>query len=231
MESLLQPVRRTDLVQEVVGRLREQILAGTFASVGTIPPEGQLGQSLGVSRTVIREAMRILAAQGLVEVSRGKLPRVKPADPGHVFECITTFLRRADHSLADLVEVRRPLESAIAALAAKRATPVQIDSLEEANRQLIAAQTLDEQIDADMRFHTRLAEATGNPIFGLLLEPLTHLLRQSLRETLSRSGVARAADGHELILEAVRRSDSDDASRAMLELLAMAEKDLRDTIQ
>ena len=78
------PLPRLDLVQEVTERLREQILAGAFDADRSLPPEGQLGQALGVSRTVIREAMRILAAQGLVEVSQGRTPRVKPADPTHV---------------------------------------------------------------------------------------------------------------------------------------------------
>ncbi len=224
--SPLRPVGRLDLVQEVTERLREQILAGAFDADRSLPPEGQLGQALGVSRTVIREAMRILVAQGLVEVSQGKAPRVKPADPTHVFQSITTFLQRADHSMAHLDEVRRHLESSIAALAAERATPLHVAVMEEANRQLIAAATLDQQIKADVRFHTLLAEATGNPIFGLLLEPLAYLLRLSLKQTLSRTGVERAAGGHEKILAAVRRGDPAGARQAMLDLVAMSEIDL-----
>jgi DNA-binding FadR family transcriptional regulator len=222
----LKPVARLDLVREVTERLREQILAGAFNADRALPPEGRLGQALGVSRTVIREAMRILVAQGLVEVSQGKLPRVKPADPAHVFESITTFLQRADHSLAHLVEVRRHLESSIAALAAERATPQHVAAMEEANRQLTAAATLDQQIKADVRFHTLLAEATGNPVFGLLLEPLAHLLRLSLKKTLGRTGVERAAGGHQKILAAVRRGDPEGARQAMLDLVAMSEMDL-----
>ncbi len=199
----LQPVPRLDLVQEVTERLREQILAGVFDADGTLPPEGRLGLAFAVSRTVVREAMRILVAQGLVEISQGKVPRIKRADPAQVFDSITTFLQRSDHSLAHLVEVRRHLESSIAALAAQRATPQHVAAMEEANRQLIAAATLDQQIKADVRFHTLLAEATGNPVFGLLLEPLAHLLRLSLKKTLSRTGVERAAGCHGKILAAV----------------------------
>jgi DNA-binding FadR family transcriptional regulator len=225
-DSPLRPVGRLDLVQEVTERLREQILAGAFDADKTFPPEGQLGQALGVSRTVIREAMRILVAQGLVEVSQGKAPRVKPADPAHVFDSITTFLQRADHSMTHLVEVRRHLESSIAALAAQRATPQHVAAMEEANRQLIAAATLDQQIKADVRFHTLLAEATGNPVFGLLLEPLAYLLRLSLKKTLSGTGVERAASGHRRILAAVRQGDPEGARQAMLDLVAMSEMDL-----
>jgi GntR family transcriptional repressor for pyruvate dehydrogenase complex len=118
------------------------------------------------------------------------------------------------------------LESSIAALAAQRATPQHVAAMEEANRQLIAAATLDQQIKADVRFHTLLAEATGNPVFGLLLEPLAYLLRLSLKKTLSGTGVERAASGHRRILAAVRQGDPEGARQAMLDLVAMSEMDL-----
>jgi DNA-binding FadR family transcriptional regulator len=219
-------VRRVDLVQEVAARLEEQILSGQFAPGQAIPPEGRLSVQLGVSRTVIREAMRILGARGLVAVSQGKSPRVKPADPTHVADSIAAFLQRTNHSLRHLVEVRRHLETSIASLAAQRATPDQIAVMEEAIDELAAAQSLDSQIAADMRFHTLLADATGNPVFGLLLQPLTHLLQWSLKETLGRTGAKRAAECHELILAAVRQGDPEAARQAMLDLVAMAEHDL-----
>jgi GntR family transcriptional repressor for pyruvate dehydrogenase complex len=217
---------RVDLVQHVVDSLQEQILSGRLAPNEPLLPEGQLSVQLGVSRTVIREAMRILGAKGLVVVSRGKLPRVKPADSTHVVDSITAFLQRANHPLRHLVEVRRHLETSIAALAAERATPEQVEAMEEANRQLLKANTLDQRVEADIRFHTLLAEATGNPIFAMLIEPITHLLRLSMAETLSRSGEKRAAKCHEKILAAIRHADSEAAKQAMLDLVATAEMDL-----
>jgi GntR family transcriptional regulator, transcriptional repressor for pyruvate dehydrogenase complex len=217
---------RVDLVQGVVDLLGKQILTGQLAPDQPMPPEGQLSSQLGVSRTVIREAMRILGARGLVEVSQGKLPRVKPADPAHVVDSLTTFLQRADHSLLHLIEVRLQLETAIAALAAKRATAEQIAAMEEMNRLLVGQGTLDQRIDADLRFHSLLAEATQNPVFGVLLEPLAHLMRLSRKATLSRTGAERAVAGHLAILEAIRQGDPEAARRAMYEHLAMAEQDL-----
>jgi len=219
-------VRRVDLVQEVATRLEEQILSGQLVPGQAIPPEGQLSVQLGVSRTVIREAMRILGARGLVAVSQGKSPRVKPADPAHVVNSIAAFLQRTNHSLLHLVEVRRHLETSIAAMAAQRATPEQIAALEEANERLATAKTLDSQVEADMRFHTLLAEATGNPVFGLLLQPLTHLLRMSLRETLGRTGAKLASDCHRSILAAVQKGDPEGARQAMLDLVDRAGHDL-----
>jgi GntR family transcriptional regulator, transcriptional repressor for pyruvate dehydrogenase complex len=217
---------RGDLVQGVVDLLEKQIVAGDLAADRPMPPEGELSRQLGVSRTVIREAMRILGARGLVEVSQGKLPRVKPADPAHVVDSLATFLQRAEHSLLNLTEVRLQLETAIAALAARRATADQLAAMEEMNRRLVGPGTLDQRIDADLRFHALLAEATQNPVFGVLLEPLAHLMRLSRKATLSRTGADRAVDGHRAILEAIRRGDPEAARQAMLEHLTMAERDL-----
>jgi GntR family transcriptional regulator, transcriptional repressor for pyruvate dehydrogenase complex len=225
--SPFRPLRRIDLVREVSERLREQIIAGAFDADGAIPSEGQLGQTLGVSRTVIREAMRSLAAQGLVEVSQGRQPRVKPADPQTVVDTFNTYVRRGDHSLLDLVEVRRPLEAAIAALAAQRATPADIERLEDAFRQQTAARTKLRRVETDIFFHDLLAKATGNPIFNLLLDAVGGLMRRSREETLVHKGVERSLAGHRAILAAVKLHDPEAARQAMLEHFVNAEQDLQ----
>jgi GntR family transcriptional repressor for pyruvate dehydrogenase complex len=220
-------VQKVDLVQEVVNRLRDQIISEQFEPSGLMPAEGELGETFSVSRTVIREAMRMLCAQGLVEVSQGRVPRVRSADPQHVVESFGTFLQRGDHSLLDLLEVRRPLETEIAALAAQRVTPPQINEMEETIKQQANASTLEEQIDADMHFHDLLAKAAANPIFGLLLTTLAGLMYKSRQETITYLGSKRALDGHRAVLAAIRRADVRAARKAMLDHLAMAEEDLR----
>lgn len=223
----LRPVQRLNLVGEVVARLREQIIAGVFGCDGAIPPEGQLATSLGVSRTVIREAMRCLASQGLVEVSQGRRPRVKPADPETVIDTFRTYLQREDHSLLDLIEVRRPLETAMAALAAERASDADIERLRESIEVQKSARSKAARIEADIHFHDLLAIATGNTVFHLLLKAVGGLMRRSRQETLARTGVERSLAGHEAILAAVVRHDPDDARQAMLQHLTHAENDLR----
>jgi len=222
----IDPLRRVDLVQETVALLEKKILSGKFVPGEPIPPEGQLSLQLGVSRTVIREAMRILGAKGLVEVSQGRLPRVKPAGPEEVIASLSTFLQRHDHSLLDLIEARRLLEVGCVALAAQRATQEEIDALEQMSRRLSEADSLDGQIEADLQFHLHLAKCSGNPVLALLLAPLSQLMRMSQKETLGRTGVERAAVGHRHIVEAIRRHDVDAARQSMLEHLAMAEVDL-----
>jgi GntR family transcriptional regulator, transcriptional repressor for pyruvate dehydrogenase complex len=223
----LRPIGRPDMVDEVLRRLSEQIMTGAFDAQGLLPPEGALAESFGVSRTVIREAMRTLRAQGLVEVSQGKLPRVKPADAEAAIASLGLLLRRSDGTLLHLIEARRPLESEIALLAAERARPEDIVKLQETIDQLSSAATLDERIEADVRFHRILAESAGNPVFCLMLETIAGLLYESRRQTIAQSGIEVAAEGHRAVLDAVRRHDGAAAKDAMLDHLRLAERDLR----
>ena len=222
----VKPLQRLNLVREAVEQLRRQILGGRLAAGEAIPPEGQLCQRFGVSRTVIREAMRILQAQGLVEVSQGKLPRVKPVDPQDLAQTLGTFLQRGNHSLLHLVEVRQPLESEIAAVAAARATAEEIAALRQSVEQMAAARSLAAQVEGDLAFHDLLATATHNPVFPVLLGVLADLMRRSRRKTLSKTGLARALLGHRAVLAAVEKHRPDEARRAMLEHLSLAKEDL-----
>lgn len=215
-----------NLVKDAAEQLQNQITRGYLAAGQALPSEGELSLQLGVSRTVVREAMRILSAKGFVEVSRGKKPRVKQADASQVVDSLSTFLQRANHPLLQLIEVRCQLETSIAALAAERASREQIAAMDETIRQLLEADTIEKQANADLAFHTLLAGATGNPVFHLLLEPMTHLLRQSRLRTLSRTGAERAAEGHRKILDAVRRGKAAAAREAMLDHLTKAGEDL-----
>lgn len=221
------PLDRPDMVAEVLKRLSQQIMAGDFGSDGVLPPEGTLATDFAVSRTVIREAMRTLRAQGLVEVSQGKPPRVKPAGPEAAIASLELMLRRSQGTLLHLIEARRPLESEIAALASWRATPEHIERLAAAVEALATARSREARVEADVQFHRILAESTDNPVFVLLLETVSGLLRESRRRTLAESGVEIALEGHRAVLAAVRSHDAVAARAAMLAHLQLAERDLR----
>ena len=217
-----------DLVAQVIGHLREQIVAGSYTAGMSLPSEGRLAESLAVSRTVIREAMRSLRSQGLIVMSQGARPRVARVDAGPTAEALTLLLQRSQTTLLQLTEVRRPLESAIARHAAARATAGQIAALEQAVDDLRRAKTLDARVAADLRFHGLLAEATGNPVFAVLLDTLGRLLVASRTRTIRAAGPQPAIEGHAAILAAVARHDPAAAEAAMLEHLAWAETHLRD---
>jgi GntR family transcriptional regulator, transcriptional repressor for pyruvate dehydrogenase complex len=227
-KSSIRPLQRRNLVRDMSEQLRKEILTGCFASTETLPTEGRLCEVFGVSRTVVREAIRSLQAQGLIEVSQGRPPRVKPVDPQSVIETLQTYLHRGNHLLLDLVEVRRPLESGIAALAAERATPQQIEQMRNSIEQMAAARSQNAILAADERFHDLLAEATGNRVFSMLLSVLVDMIRQSRRRTIAKAGLDITVAGHRAILAAVEKRDPDAARKAMLVHLNLAEQALQE---
>jgi len=220
------PIPSVDLVQEMVDQLREQIIAGRYGADGELPAEAQLSESFGVSRTVARESMRTLRALGLVEVSRGRRPRVRPVDPQIATDSLRSLLVRSTATIDHLGEIRRPLEVDIAGLAAENATEEQIDMMQQANQQLASERSIERQIAADTRFHEALATASGNPLFSVMLSSIAPLLDESRKQTISRVGSGRAIEGHVAILDAVRRRDPPAARAAMRRHLEMAAEDL-----
>ena len=211
----------------VLEKITGKIVNGEFPTGMTLPSEGNLAISFGVSRTVMREVMRTLRALGLIEMSRGKRPRVKAPDLQEAIVGLDLLLRRNHASLLNLVEVRRPLETEIAALAAERANDEHLRQLEQSVHELESAPDLRNRIEADVRFHRVLAEATGNPVFVLILQALAGFLRESRSRTLNYSGVERAVSSHRAVLDAIRARDAEAARSAMLKHLRHATHDLK----
>ncbi|HTN77225.1 MAG TPA: FadR/GntR family transcriptional regulator [Pirellulaceae bacterium] len=213
------------LLDSTVKALRERILSGAY-SAGVLPPQGALCDELGVSRSVIREAMRQLQSQRLIEVSQGAPARVLPAGPAGMADSLDLFMRRTETSLAQLSEVRLPLEAEIVALAAERIDDEGLLRLHIAVRRLREGQTLDEQINADLEFHRVLAEATGNPIFVFLLDALAVLMRESRQQTIGRVGIGPAVSGHLAILQGVQKRNVKAARAAMVAHIQDSIRDL-----
>jgi len=224
----LQPLNTQTLTQQAVDTLHAYILARAKDTTWILPSQGELTRMLGVSRTVLREAMNLLQARGLVSIEQGKRMQVKPVGPEAAIVSLDAMLQRTEGSLLHLVEVRRPLESEIAALAAERADEALLLRAEESVRELAAAQTLEAQIAADTRFHRLLAEATGNPVFVALLDTVAGLLRVSRDHTIGTFGVHAALEGHRDILAALRRRDPKGARDAMLRHLQWNELQIRE---
>lgn len=206
-----------DRVAEVRRQLRIAILSNIFPESTPLPSEGKLATSFAVSRTVIREAMRSLRAEGLVEVSQGRRPHVKPATTRQSIDSLEALLQRKGVTLNQVYETRGPLEGHIAALAAERATDADLAALEssvERLEQVRQEQDWDHWFEADLAFHQVLASATGNPVAGLIQETLLRCMHHARQQTPRRIE-DRAIQEHREILEAVRARNPKAARDAM----------------
>ena len=205
-----------DRVSELVQHFERQILSGELAPGDLLPAERAISVEMGVSRSVVREAINRLASLGLVRSLHGSGTRVQAPSGRPITQGYQRLLRQGEIELSKLAEVRLPLETTIAGLAAKHRTDEHLERLERAQSALGQTRaSLEAQVRADLEFHAVLAEASGNPCFGLVLAPLQELLIESRKRTLGRHGAALARDHHAAILDAVRRQDEAGAVAAM----------------
>jgi len=225
---MYQEVKRGRLYEEIVNQIQDLIVQERLQPGNKLPPERQLIEQFGVSRTVVREAIRALEEKGLVEVKHGIGVYVSQLSSDSVSESIALLFQVRKSSLMALHEVREILEVEIAGLAAERATAEDKEEMEEVLR--YAAKVLDsteESLEADLRFHGLLAKATYNEVLPILLNPLAELLRESRRVGMEPPGSAEAPlQGHWEIFKAVKNKDKEQAREAMRRHLQLVRKTL-----
>jgi GntR family transcriptional repressor for pyruvate dehydrogenase complex len=216
-----------DRVSELVTHLEQQILSGQLAPGDQLPSERKLSDEWDVSRSVVREAINRLASLGLVRSVHGSGTRVEAPNGRPITQGYQRLLRQGEVELAQLAQVRLPLETTIAGLAARHRSAEQLDRLARAQEVLAQPRgSLEAQVRADLEFHAVLAEASSNPLFGLVLAPIQQLLIESRRRTLGRHGARLAYEHHGLILDAVQRGDEAAAVEAMRRHLEVNEQHL-----
>lgn len=209
---------RPRLTEQVVDHVTRLITDGTWASGAVLPTEGELAQRFGVSRTVIRECMRVLASRGMLDVRQGRGTTVMSPASWNVTEPLALLVRADRPSLLNWLEVRTILELESARLAAARADGEDRRALGAALRRVCdAAQQPDDYVEADIALHLQVAQAARNPQLHLLLRPLVQPLRRELHETVRVATATEAATReHTAIVERVLAGDSDGARAAML---------------
>ncbi|MGV9316199.1 FadR/GntR family transcriptional regulator [Streptomyces sp. NPDC003691] len=208
--SLTSP-RRSGLTDQVIAQLRNQITSGEWPVGSRIPTEPELVEQLGVARNTIREAVRALAHNGLLDIRQGSGTYVLATS-----ELAGVMHRRfADASPRHVAEVRSALESAAAGLAAERRTErdlQQLDALlvrrEEAWRSGEAARF----VAADMTFHMAVVAAAHNEVLGELYADLGDVLRDWLTEDVGPELRPEHHMDHATLVEAIRSGDGETAA-------------------
>ncbi len=210
---------------QVVHELGRRIAGGDYPPEQVLPNEEELCLQLGVSRTALREAVKVLAAKGLVE-SRPRIgTRVRARQAWNMLDPDVLAWRCAtgpdSQFLLHLTEMREIFEPAAAALAARNRTPAQLADIEAAYEAMAAAQTIADWVRADLAFHRAVLEATNNP----LLIPLAAMTGSALETLLGMTArTARdfrmALPDHGKVLDAIRTADEQTALHRMAGLLS-----------
>ncbi len=221
------------LHSQIVHRLGEAIVAGHYRSEKTLPPEPLLCVELGVSRTVLREAVKSLMAKGLISTGPKVGTRVMPHEQWNWLDPdVLTWQFRVGLTaefLQSVTELRRLVEPPSMRLAAQRATAEQLAEIEQAflRMQQAVASGVDDLTD-DLRFHHLLLKASGNR----LLVQMGKLLRALMRAGFDRLGRRPAVPNstlpwHTEVLRALQARDADRAQVAMAALIEAVDEDLR----
>jgi GntR family transcriptional repressor for pyruvate dehydrogenase complex len=222
----LEPIKSTRIYEEIVRQVRLLISDGRLKSGDRLPPERELAEQFRVSRTSVREALRALESRGLVEIRAGEGAFVRDISVDALVEPLALVILPHREAVGELFEARRLLEPAIAALAARRATPDEIGEMErildEQAREVAHGRT---GVAQDSAFHAALANSAHNRAISRIVNALMDLLTQSREESLQTPGrPQRSHQDHRRILDAIRRRDEVAAHRAVIDHLIAVER-------
>jgi GntR family transcriptional repressor for pyruvate dehydrogenase complex len=232
--AAIEPLEREQrLYERVVEKVLELISSGVWKPGYRLPPERELSEAFGVSRTVVREAVKALEARGVLESATGSRVSVRRADVNIVSQSLQTYMQLANQDDFEirLNEVRRVLEVEMVALAAARKTPEQSAKLRQICQKMrLPGNSAKQMAELDFNLHLTLAEATQNELFEVLLAPLINQLRDQIVLTWEDfpRPVNEVFDQHEAIVSAVESGDADAARQAMMKHLSYSRQVLED---
>jgi GntR family transcriptional repressor for pyruvate dehydrogenase complex len=227
-------LHRDRLYTQVADQIEQLIADESLRPGDKLPGEREMAERMGVSRTVVREAIRVLGVRGLVHVKTGCGTFVQEPSAESAAASIGRLLklRQGDTSFEHIHEVRSMIEVETAGLAAERATDKDLAHLESTIEGMAAhKQDLNTYIKYDHAFHEGLAEATHNSLFNVLLSPISDLLHHVILVSVQAPGALDAGLAHHHnILAQVRQHAPLAARQAMRDHLAEA-KELVQTAQ
>jgi DNA-binding FadR family transcriptional regulator len=220
----------------VVHELGRRVVGGHYPADKVLPNEEQLCQELAVSRTALREAVKVLAAKGLLEARPRIGTRVRTRDQWNLLDPDILAWRCATGVDADflrhLTELREIIEPSAAALAATSRSPGQLEAIAKALRTMETASTIAQWVQADLEFHTAVLKATNNP----LLMPLAAIIGSALESLLgvtarTSDNFKQALPDHQKVFDAIRLQEPQNALHRMAGMLSDTRSLIRATIQ
>lgn len=220
-----------NLTYAIVEELGQAVVTQTYGDAVPFPIEAELCKQFSASRTVLREAVKMLTAKGLLSARPRQGTWVEPENNWNLLDpdVLRWLLERkfSLEMLAEFTEVRFAIEPAAAALAARNATPEGLARIRRAiERMKSAAEGEDDPLESDIAFHVAVLHATGNRFYAQLEDVINAALRISIRLTNSVKGVPQAdVDLHKKVLDAIEAGDSNKA-RAVMESIISEVLDL-----
>jgi len=229
---MVKPVVVRNLHGQVVQELGRLIVGGEIAPGENLPREELLAERMRVSRTALREAMKVLSAKGLIESRQKTGTRVRDTLHWNQLDADVLAWRCASMPTEDfvekLVEMREIIEPAAAAAAARRRTAEQLARIEAAYEAMAAAPDMDAWAEADLAYHEAVLHATHNELMISLFAVVETALGSYFQLSASIAGNFKySLPHHKKVLDAIRRRQPEVAREAMGKMVADSRSNIR----
>jgi GntR family transcriptional regulator, transcriptional repressor for pyruvate dehydrogenase complex len=212
-------VRSVDVTEKLIDTFKRLIADGTFKPGGRLPPERELADNLGVNRSSLRQALKVLQIMGVLfqRVGDGTYLNRNEAE---ILSQPLAFLRlMGDITDEELFEARLIVETELAARAADRAAGEHLAALRRAIADLEASRTDQERLDADLAFHETIFRASGNRLCHLIFRVIARNILESMARIAPRMNVTRPLSFHKAIYSAILERNPEKARERMAEHL------------
>lgn len=220
--SVANPNNSNNLVQKTVDAVIGYIHDNELLPGENLPSESEFAKSLNVSRTVMREASKSLAAMNILDLAAGRRAKVSSFDGSVVERVLTHGVRTKELKILQICDVRRTIEIRSAELAALHRTKTDAEDLTELAallRQLVEKGDKVSAAECDIKFHMLIASSTGNPLFPVLVNSLVNSIRpinNLIWQVVERNNkVEDILLAHERIALAIKENNPDDAVVSM----------------
>jgi GntR family transcriptional repressor for pyruvate dehydrogenase complex len=221
------------VTDEAILKIKDMILSGEIKPRDKLPPEKELSERLGLSRSSLREAVKALEVIRVLDVRRGDGTYVTSLEPRLLLEAMTFITDlHTDSSILELFAVRRILEPAAAALAAVRISAAELATLRALVELVNESTDVEGLVTADIRFHGAIAAASGNAYLASLIDSLSsHTMRARIWRGLTQEhSVERTLAEHKAIADALEGHDAELAQALTIVHICGIEQWLRDAV-
>lgn len=232
-DAMYSPIERTRVFEQIVTQIERRILTGELRHGDYLGSERELAEQFGASRTAVREALKTLAQQGLVDMRPGRGTMVIDGTSQAVRHSLRLMMHiGSQHTPEHLTEVREILEPEIAALAAERADDEHIAAMRAAvDTMERSLENADAFIAADNDFHRALARGSGNPLILALMDSIVDLLSDQRKMVFAApGGPQRGQQHHKRVLDAIVARDRDVARVCMRAHMDQVREDTRQVV-
>jgi DNA-binding FadR family transcriptional regulator len=213
-------VQRITLSEQVEGFIREHITSQKIAPGQSLPSSIQLAEQFGVSRAIVREAMKSLEAKGMITISNGKRAMVNPANNQVLVDYFDRMASHRDEALIELLELRKGIEVQGALLAAQRRTASEMQEMWDLVGEMrTRVGDVDAYLDSDVKLHLAIVKASHNRMLFHLVDSIRGPLRDTMKEgqVLHSSAEERETIqvNHEILVRFIDRQDAIEAGKFM----------------